>query len=59
MQKFMKIVGGKRGLAIIAGAVVGVLAAFGVITSEQAEVLGGAVTLLGGAGIIHSNIKAK
>ncbi len=58
MNKFLKIVGGKRGLAIIAGAVVGVLASFGVITSEQAQVLGGVVVVLGGAGIVHANIKA-
>ncbi len=56
---FMKMVGGKRGLALIAGTVIGVLAAFGVITPQQAEALGGAAVVLGGAGIVHANIRKQ
>ncbi len=57
MEKFMKFIGGKRGLAIIGGAVVGVLASFQVITPEQATALGGVAAALGLGGIVHSNFK--
>ncbi len=59
MSKFMKFVGGKRGLAVIIGTVIGALAAFGVITPEQAEVAGGIASVLGVGGIVHSNLKAE
>ncbi len=59
MDKFLKIVGGKRGLAVIVGTLIGVLASFGVITPQQAEIAGGLASLVGLGGIVHSNIKAN
>lgn len=57
MKKFMKFIGGKRGLAILGGAAIAVLASFGVITPEQAQAFGGFAAVLGVGGIVHSNIK--
>ncbi len=59
MYKFMKIIGGKRGLAVVLGIVIGTLTAFGVITPHQAEIAGGIASLVGLGGIAHSNIKAN
>ncbi len=59
MEKFMKIVGGKRGLAVIVGSVIGVLATLGYITPQQAEIAGGLASLVGLGGVVHANIKAN
>jgi hypothetical protein len=59
MEKFMKYVGGKRGLAVLAGSVVATLAALGVISAQTAEIAGSLIGLVGGVGIVHSNIKAN
>ena len=58
MEKFMKIVGGKRGIAVIIGAVVTVAVQFGWITADVAEKISGAAAALGLAGIVHHNFKA-
>ncbi len=55
----MKFLGGKRGIAVIAGGVVAALLTGGVINPLTAELLGVGIAALGGAGIVHANIRDK
>jgi hypothetical protein len=57
MKKFMKIVGGKRGLSVIATALITVAATTGLIPADLAVKLGAAATALGAAGIVHHNVR--
>lgn len=56
-DRFMKFVGGKRGLAIIAGLVITAGAQLGWIPSDVAVKLGDLAAGIGVAGIVHANIK--
>jgi hypothetical protein len=53
----MKLLGGKRGIAVIAGTIIAGLASGGVINPLTAQILGGVVAVVGGVGIIHSNVR--
>jgi len=58
VNKFMTKIGGKRGLAIILSTIATLCGTLGLIPNATAVELSGLVTaLLGGAGIIHANMK--
>ncbi len=58
MNTFMTKIGGKRGLAIILSTIATALGSMGIIKPEMAIEISGLITaILGGAGIVHSNMK--
>lgn len=58
MNKFMTKIGGKRGLALILSTAATLSGTFNLIPNSSAVEISSLVTaLLGGAGIIHANLK--
>lgn len=58
MNKIMNKIGGKRGLAIILSTLATMCATLGFITPDVAVQVSGMITaILGGAGIVHANMK--
>jgi len=59
MKKFMRIVGGKRGLGIIIGTAAAVISPFGIVPATVITGMGVVAAALGFTGIVHSNVKTK
>ena len=59
MEKFLKFVGGKRGLSVIISTGVLIATQLGWITPHVAEAVGGVASALGIAGIAHNISKTS